>query len=174
MNKIYLPLGTLNNIEHTNDNRTIFLLIIGNKMITIGNQGQKIVTTNFWESELADRGYCYLSLNAGAARLLVPSSVKNLVREMKTAKYVVISRGPWPQANAEDALELLFEDHSDEPFCLHMTISQIQSLPSDAWLGEPFDLTVWTKLGQKLRIRAKYRKVPQIPYLKPWTTAAVK
>ena len=44
-------------------------------MITIRNEGQVIVSTSYWSTEHARRGLLYLSINAGACRLLVPAVV---------------------------------------------------------------------------------------------------
>ncbi len=41
-----------------------------NNFIEIGNKGTEIVKTNYWQLEPAKKGFCYLSWNAGAARLL--------------------------------------------------------------------------------------------------------
>lgn len=79
-------------------------------MLTIRNQGQAIAETNYWDSEHAQAGALYLSWNAGAARLLVPDSEKSLIRELKGAREVIVSRGPWTQYGGRDALELLWEE----------------------------------------------------------------
>ena len=71
-------------------------------MLHLANQGQKIVSTNFWDTEMARRGYAYLSWNAGAARLLLPGALGPAVREMKSAKYVIVSRGRWAEAGRDD------------------------------------------------------------------------
>ena len=63
-------------------------------MLEIRNQGQAILSTNYWDSDHAKAGYFYLSWNAGAGRLLVPDSQKATLREMKGAREVIISRGP--------------------------------------------------------------------------------
>ena len=49
-------------------------------MITITNQGQRITSTNYWDSDNARAGYLYLSWNAGAARLMVPDTQKAVIR----------------------------------------------------------------------------------------------
>lgn len=64
-------------------------------MFEIINKGQALVSTNYWTSEHAEAGYCYLTWNAGAARILIPDAVRHLLREMKGAREVIISRGPW-------------------------------------------------------------------------------
>jgi len=92
--------------------------------IQIENRGQAIVKTNYWDSEYAQAGMFYLSWNAGAARLLVPDAQKLTLPEMRTAKYVIVSRGPWDDHGGRDALELLFEDGSDAPFAVHLVSEQ--------------------------------------------------
>ncbi len=37
--------------------------------ITIKNSGQAIAETNYWQSEYANKGYVFLSWNAGAAQI---------------------------------------------------------------------------------------------------------
>src|SRR3990167_2306796 len=99
-------------------------------ILTIENDGPRIVRTNYWSSEHAARGAFYVSVNAGAFRVLVPEAVRDVVAEMRTAKEVVISRGPWPAERRDDALELLFDDGSASPFALHIGVEQIDRLPS--------------------------------------------
>lgn len=141
-------------------------------MLMFGNQGQKIVTTNFWDSDLARNGYVYLSWNAGAGRLLIPDSRRGFLREMKSARYVIMSRGTWPAAGIPDGIELLFEDHSSSPFCIHMGPGQTDRLVPEAEQGGGFFITVWTRRGQQMRLPGEYRKVSSIPCLEPWKQAS--
>jgi hypothetical protein len=137
-------------------------------LLTIENKGQAIIATNFWATETARAGYCYLSWNAGAARLLLPDTLASEVREMKGAQYVIVSRGPWTDHGNRDALELLFEDNSNSPYCLHLTMEQTdRSLPADNQ-GSGFVVTVWNRSGEQLRIPGKYRIVRAIPCLEAW------
>lgn len=139
-------------------------------MIEFENQGQKIVRTNYWDSPAAKAGYFFLSWNAGAARLLVPDAMTSHVREMKGAKFVIVSRGRWAQHNREDALELLFEDRSQSPYCLHLVKDQTDRLIPEEDQGGGFWVSVWTKRGEQLRFPGRYRQVETIPCLEPWTT----
>lgn len=74
-------------------------------MLTIGNRGQAILATNYWGSDHAARGLFFLSWNAGAGRLLVPDSQKHALREMRGAREVLVSRGPWTDQGGRDAEE---------------------------------------------------------------------
>lgn len=135
---------------------------------TFSNRGQAILETNYWDSERAQKGLAFLSWNAGAARLLVPDSLKPAIKEMKTAKYVIISREKWTDQNNRDGLEILFEDNSPSPYCLHITAEQSDRTLLALDQGGGFVVTVWTKGGEKLRLPGKYREVESIPYLKFW------
>ena len=76
--------------------------------LTIENDGPEILSSDFWDSEMAKDEYFHLSINAGAARLLIPDSRIGEVKEMEACKLVILSRGPWPQAGIKDAIEVLF------------------------------------------------------------------
>lgn len=139
-------------------------------MFEIINRGQAIVRTDYWTSEHAQTGYCYLTWNAGAARILIPDVVKHLLREMKGAKEVIISRGPWADQGGRDAMELMWEDGSDEPFCLHLVAEQCDRLIPETDQGGGIVAIVYTRGGEKGRWPARYRVVPEIPWLREWAT----
>ena len=111
-------------------------------MVIFSNKGQAIASTNYWDSEQAKAGVFFLSWNAGAARLLMPDSMKHYLREMKTGKYVVISRGPWLDQGGRDALELMFEDRSDSPFSINIVCEQTDRLFSESDQRGAFVVTV--------------------------------
>lgn len=137
-------------------------------MIKIKNNGPKIEQTNYWDTESAKAGYLYLSWNAGAARLLVPDPLKPQIEEMKTAKDIIISRGPWPDQGNRDSLEILFEDGSSSPFVLHMGTENTDRLLSGDSRQEGFDVYIYTREGEQFTRPGKYRKVRAIPCLDPW------
>lgn len=137
--------------------------------LTIENRGQAIVRTNYWDSEPARAGFVYLSWNAGAGRLLLPDAVKDHLREMRSARYVIVSRGPWLEQGAREALELLFEDGSDEPYVVTLVAEQCDRLLPDSDQGGGFAITVWTRGGEKLRLPGKYRKVAALPCMTSWS-----
>lgn len=138
--------------------------------IQIGNRGQAIAKTNYFDLELAQRGLFYLSWNAGAGRLLVPDSQKPAVSEMRSAKYVIVSRGPWLERGGVDALELLFEDHSDTPYVLTLSQDSCDRILPAGDQGGGFYISVWTRGGQKLRLPGRYREVAALPCLEEWAS----
>ena len=134
-------------------------------MLQIANDEKLITYTNYWELEHAKAGYFYLSWNAGSARLLVPESQENQIKEMKTAQYVVVSRGKFQD---RDALELMFEDNSDSPYCIHLVTEQCDRLLPETDQGSGFTVDIWTQKGMQASFDGKYRAVDSLPYLGPW------
>lgn len=150
-------------------------------MLTIDSKGGHIARTNFWETELARAGKLYLSTNAGVFRLLVPPALESIVPELDTGRHAVVSRGPWPAEGLADALEVMLDDGSDNPFALHLSPESLDRLPLDEDAGKTWWFTVWTRPRRKSGVPHKaldrpafYRLVDSIPWLKPRTTDAKK
>lgn len=137
-----------------------------NNLITISNNGPELLETNYWDLDHAKKGFLYLSWNAGAARLLVPDSMISQIDEMRTGKYVIVSRGKF---QGREALELLFEDNSDSPYCVHLVTEQTDRLLPDTDQGSGFIVSVWTRSGKQLQLPGKYRVVDTLPHMQPWT-----
>ena len=136
--------------------------------IHIGSVGQDIAGTNYWESELAAAGIFYLSWCAGAARLLVPDNQTYTLDEMRSAKSVVISRGPWTAQDGQDCLELLFEDHSIAPFAIQMSALQCSRMSPDVVQKGTFPVIVWSRHRKALQLPGNYRVVKSVPCLEEW------
>lgn len=137
-------------------------------MFEIRNQGQRIIETSYWDTEHAQRGYLYLSWNASCARVLVPDVAKPILRELKSAREVIVSRGPWIDQGGREAIELLWEDDSDAPFAVQLVSEQCDRLIPDSDQGSGFWVSVWTRGGMKGRWPGKYRVVGKILSLQAW------
>lgn len=140
-------------------------------MLTIENDGPDITAANFWETEQGRQGAFHLSINAGAFRLLVPDQHKNVIAEFKTAKDVILTRGPWPDSGQENAMELLFDDGSDDPYSIHLGQAQVDRWPLAEDAGRTLTFSVWILKDGKphcaYRTECYYRTAPKLPYLKP-------
>jgi hypothetical protein len=139
--------------------------------ISIVNDAADIVSTDYWETENAARGAYYLSINAGTFRLLVPPALVGEIEEWRTAREVIVSRGPWPEKGRADAIEILFEDRSDSPYVVHIGTEQVDRLPTDADQDRPgrpprWTFTAWARGGKVLTLPCRYRRVKHIPWLK--------
>lgn len=141
-------------------------------VIVTSNHGPLITSSTFFGSEYDRAGNLHVSCNAGAIRILVPSFHRHIVQEMRTP-HVVCSRGPWPEMKTAEAVELLFDDGSDSPFCLHLTAESFDLLPAEPEPGQQWVLSAWlAKDGIPVKAIERpcyWRRVPKIPWLKPWT-----
>ena len=80
-------------------------------MIKISNNGPDIASTDYWTTEHALAGLCYLSGNAGALRLLVPKAAEGMLAEMRTGASVTIEKSiPEPRR----CIDLVFEDKGNK------------------------------------------------------------
>lgn len=133
-------------------------------LLRIESRGPEIVSSNFWDTHGAKMGAMFLSYNAGAARLLLPDLFSQLVQQMKTGEYVIISSDPL------DMTELLFEDHSEEPFSIQLGPMQVDRVLPESDTGrEDLRFLVYTRNSVlALELPAKYRNVEKLPCLKPW------
>lgn len=141
-------------------------------MLQIENHGPLITSTNYWGSELEQAGKVFVSVNAGAIRLLVPMSKRELIEEIRQAEYAVLSRGPWVEVGASKAIEMLFEDRSDSPYAIHLTPESFDLLPAEPPKDQEWVLSVWdSKKGRPHKAVERvchWRRAPKIPWLKPW------
>jgi hypothetical protein len=139
-------------------------------MLKIENDGPLITASTYWRSAYARRGVLYLSVNAGALRILLPPALDTAIPDMATAREIIVSRGPWPTASRPDAIELLFDDGSDAPYAMHVGIEQIDRIPPDSESGRTLTVTVWrdgpTMVLERL---GRYRRVSRLPCLEPWS-----
>lgn len=112
-------------------------------MFTIENRGAEIASTDYWDSEHASAGLCYLSANAGTLRLLVPEAAEGMLPEMRTGKRVTIE----PSISDPRCVDIVFEDGTSSPFSLALDKRQIDRVLSR---GNGIPLTVWTQRGKVL------------------------
>lgn len=140
-------------------------------IIETTNHGPLVVSSTYWGSEYDRAGKLYCSVNAGAIRVLLPGSLRRLIDECRGAEYAILSRGPWPEQGLADAVEILWEDHSDSPFALHLSPESFDLLPAEPDPGQEWVIHLWDlKKGRPhlaLQRRCHWRRVPRIPWLKP-------
>jgi hypothetical protein len=145
------------------------------QQLIVANNGPMIVSTNYWQTEAERAGKFLCSWNAGALRLLIPRQHQRAVREMRQARLVLLTRGPWPAMQLADAFELLFDDDSGNPWSLHLSPESFDRLPDDALIGSQFPCTAWIHLvGHRPRLAVEkpcyYRRATKLPHLAPhWT-----
>lgn len=109
-------------------------------MFSIANDGQAIKATNYWESDDASAGYCFLSHNAAALRLLVPKARSYYLPVILAGKKVTIERS----VLIRGCFDIVFEDGTDMPFCIAMSTSLMDF---KLWKTKHIPFTVWNESG---------------------------
>lgn len=141
-------------------------------MIQITNHGPLITATDYWQSDLERAGKLFATVNAGAIRLMLPRVHREIINDLRTAKHCVLSRGPWPDEGLFDAVEILFDDGTDDPFAIHLSPESFALLPAEPPRKQEWVLSVWdVKRGRPhkaLERRCYWRRVEKLPCLLPW------
>ena len=133
------------------------------RAITISNDGGEITSTNYFDSPWAEAGLCYLSGNAGVARLLIPDSQKHTIVEMQTGKFCVLTTGLF---KGTPCIEIMFDDKSRAPHAVVITQDMCDfSLQSSR---TPIKLSAWTRNGKVGEWTAFERAALRLPCLQPW------
>lgn len=146
-------------------------------MITIRSEGPRLLSTNYWSTEHARRGLAYLSVNAGAFRLLLPAAlVTSVLTEIAAAPLVatVITRGRLP--SGAEAYEVLWDDGSDEPFSLTVDVRQADRLVPASETGRAVALALYgpgpsDESVALLRSDEAHFRCAPLPCLRPWTSS---
>ena len=113
-------------------------------VIEVKNDGQRIVSTNYWDTLHADAGRAFCSVNAGAVRILMPPALEDLLPAMQSGKYCVISIGRWPSMRQDQGVEILFQDDTDSPLAMHFSANSFDVLPGDPG-GKLWTVAVWLR-----------------------------
>jgi hypothetical protein len=137
---------------------------MGASLISIVNHGPLVRETNYWTSPLAEAGKVFVSVNAGAIRVLLPPQHYALLADMRAAKECVLSRGPWPETGIREAVELMWDDGSRSPFALHLTREAFDMLPGRPEPGREWVCSVWTaKHGRPHKSQDQDRQLADPP-----------
>lgn len=143
--------------------------------LIIQNDGPDIISSNFWETEIAEKGFLYASINSGAIRLLVPQRHIGLLPEMRrNAQHAIVSFCNKPTGE-QFSLEILIEDKSSDPFVIHLHEHQYDRRPLPEDIGKKYTLTVWTHNSyepntqphKRITLPAYLQIVPHLPWLQP-------
>ena len=138
-------------------------------IIKILNDNKDIVATNYWESEEAELGLIGVSPNAGCFRLLLPKDwVEQIPSMLKDCDYAIVSRTN-DIPNQGYALEVVFEDYSKSPYTILVSAAQmLPNIPSMSGHLMEGTLSIWINGPVKVaEMKAFYRKVPSLPWMKP-------
>ena len=140
----------------------------------ITNNGPEVISTNFWDKDFLPGKAYYVSINAGAFRLLIQKKAEFLIPQMtENVTEVIITEGEFE--GCPGGFEVMFEDGSPTPFALHIGSEAFQTLPGprDYIKDRTYVFSVWKAGPNKnpvkcLELPARLRKSKRLPYMKPW------
>jgi hypothetical protein len=134
-------------------------------VLMIVNAGQAIQETNYFDSEMARRGFFYVTWNAGAIRLLIPDCAESVIEEMRTGRVCVVSSGVMRGGvmDGRRMLELMFDDGSESPFTMHLSADQVDRDVITSEVAVP--VTAWSRKGLVGEWPGWYRVVEWLPSL---------
>jgi len=102
--------------------------------IRIGDNGLPFETTYF-DTEMCAKGFYYLVHSNCKYFLLLPKWNERVLKEMETAKSIVITRGNYNGKN--DCFEVMFDDNSENPFMIVLENEQFTRISplKEGWNG---------------------------------------
>lgn len=143
-------------------------------VITVSSDGPWITASDYWTSEYAAAGKLYASVNAGCVRLLLPPSARSLITEIRGSAYAILSRGPWPAERLPEAVEIMWEDGTPDPYSVHLSPDSFGgALPAEPPPGQEWEIMVYDcrrgRPHMASRRRLYWRRATRLPWLKPLT-----
>ncbi len=144
--------------------------------IIIENHGPAIVASNYWGGP--DDVLPYVSVHAGAIRVLLPSSGWSLIDQARQSRHAILSLGPWQGGDAP-RVEIMFDSlQTIPPPCLILSNQQMNQVPMNPAPGYEWVVTLWVeKRGRPHRALDRicfWRRVDRIPCLLPWPAEGVR
>lgn len=139
-----------------------------NPLIIIGNKGQELIETNYWETVCNEKGLVMVTRNAGNLRLLLPDvfATAETLNDYKQADHAVLTTGSW--LGNPLVYEIMLEDFSNSPHVFHLMphvfLEGAPSLDSDTCR-----FSVWIKGPIKVcDMKCYIRKTThRLPHMKP-------
>ena len=108
----------------------------------------RLAESNYYRCALNEKGLYRLIYNRRVFHLLVPEERYIDIKEFKTEKEVVLRQGIMIiDSSSKQTVEILFDDHSSNPFCIHLSVEQFQLLLTKEFDRKKFPLRIYIKSG---------------------------
>lgn len=84
-----------------------------------------IRSTNYWTTNFNAMGYVFILALEHTVVLFAPDSLKEeLCKEICRATTIEVNHGSSTQHDGVESLEVIFDDYSDSPYCLQVSVEQ--------------------------------------------------
>lgn len=124
-------------------------------MFQFENDGPLLVSTNYWASQHAARGFFFGSWNAGALRVLVPPTQEPAISEMRTGKDALLSTG---KIQGREMLQIVFDDRTDSPYAISidMQMTDRRLSAADQAPGSQAVVAIYTARGKQFELKGRW------------------
>lgn len=130
-------------------------------MIETTNDGPRLVSTTYWSTEHARRGLLYLSVNAGAVRLLVPDAASYVLDELpEEGTPATLGRGRW---QGREVYRLTWLDDPTDPYVVEIDARQADRLLPASEAGRLVPLVWYRQEGQRGAQEVRRETVEVVP-----------
>jgi hypothetical protein len=142
-------------------------MILGLPMLFMYGDNGFLVETDYWNTEICEKGFYFLVYNMDKYFLLLPENKNGLLNEVVTAQSVVITKGSYKGKN--NWFEIMFEDNTDNPYMIMLEDEQfLRASPlKEGWNGQ---LYIYSDSLSKYKCnldKVYYRVTDNLPCLKP-------
>jgi len=133
------------------------------------NDNGLLAETNYWNSEVCQKGYYYLIHHQGNYFLLVPEN-NDLLQEITGTETIVITKGNYK--GKDNWFEIMFEDNSDCPYMILMENEQVSRITplKEGWIGNFYIYTGSLEKPDYHSDKVHYRITDNLPCLQPVET----
>jgi hypothetical protein len=119
-------------------------------LITFENDEKEIIATNYYQTELNTHNKFYVSLNAGAFRLLIPETLtEKIIYELNLSKKILIFRKKLSFGLI--GFQILLDDGSSNPFIFEFTENSFDRLPIREDSGRKFTFLAYGKKKETIQ-----------------------
>jgi hypothetical protein len=136
-------------------------------MVQFGVDGFPIDTT-YWNTDVCAKGLFYLVRNSNKYFLFIPEGRYDILKEMDTAKSIVITRGNYN--GKDDCFEVMFDDTSDNPYMIILQDEQFSRITSpleEGWNGTFYIYSGKLEEYNRFFSYVYYRIEDNLPCLQP-------
>lgn len=136
--------------------------------IQIRSDGPILTEANWWDLP-PGKELCFLSINAGCFRLLVPPFWEDSILDMKEGVHEVVISTIDSRFSSEYVAEILFDDHSVAPFAIQLSADQVDRLICNDYSVRAVTFAVYVNRGKPTCVfstNAYVRTAPKIPWLR--------
>jgi len=132
------------------------------------NNDGTILSTDYWNTEMCQRGFYFMYFSNGVYSLLAPKDNSPILQEVKGTEPVIITRCLF--RGKQNCFEIMFDDDSQDQYMLVLEPEQVFFHPSENDLGWKGKMNIYAGSVDNLKIKLSlvhYRIGDTLPFMQP-------